>query len=57
MIAQLSVLVRNHVANLLDLGGDDEVLIARGFLKHVVDIYKKYCALLSDSIVLEQKAK
>lgn len=32
------------------LSGEDELVIKKGFLKHVIDMYKKYFTLLNESI-------
>ena len=38
------------------LEGEDEVVVKKGFLKHVVDIYKQYFVILDQSISSEKKA-
>ena len=38
------------------LEGEDEVVVKKGFLKHVVDIYKQYFAILDQSISSKKKA-
>ena len=37
------------------LEGEDEVVVKKGFLKHVVDVYKQYFAILDQSISSKKK--
>ena len=40
----------DYIKEIESLGGDTEIVLQKGFLKHVVDIYKKYFCKISESI-------
>jgi len=48
--------VIDYVNEMESLEGDDEVIIQKGFLAHVISIYKAYCELISNSIEKSEKA-